>query len=115
LAVGGGLPDIENGAGDGLAGFHVADRSVHEGHTAIGLGVLDDAVAESAEGSVGGPEGAENNVGGGGDTILGDNLVGDLIDETEESQLGRFFFFFNLLRMYDGETHDSRPITSQMR
>lgn len=57
---------------------------MHESNTAIGLGVLNDAVAESAEGSVGGPEGAENDVGGGGDTILGDDLVGDLIDETNE-------------------------------
>lgn len=83
LAVGRGLPDIEDGTGDGLAGFHVTDGTVHEGDATIGLGVLDDAVAESAEGSVGGPEGAENNVGGGGDTILSDDLVGDLIDETE--------------------------------
>jgi hypothetical protein len=73
---------------------------VHESDTAIGVGVLNDAVAESAEGGVGRPEGAENDVGGRGDTILGDDLVGDLIDETMKSVsfhfdfLGFLYFYF---------------------
>jgi hypothetical protein len=82
LAVGRGLPDIEDSTDNGLAGLHVLNGTVHEGNTAIGLGVLDDAVAESAEGRIGRPEGAEDNVGGGGDAVLGNNLVGDLIDKT---------------------------------
>lgn len=89
LAVGGGLPDIEDGSSNRLASLHVADGTVHESDTAIGLGILDDAVAESTEGSVGRPEGAENDVGGGGDTVFGDDLVGDLIDKAEKiSQFG---------------------------
>jgi hypothetical protein len=64
LAVGRGLPDVENCALDGLAGFHVLDNTVHVGDTAVGIRVLDDAVAESAEGSIGRPEGTENDVGG---------------------------------------------------
>jgi hypothetical protein len=55
---------------------------VHVGDTAVGLRVLDDAVAESAEGSIGRPEGTENDVGGGGETVLGDDLVGDLVNQT---------------------------------
>lgn len=62
LAVGRGLPDVQDGADDGLAALHILDHTVHESNTAIGLRVLDDAVAESAEGSVGRPEGAENDV-----------------------------------------------------
>lgn len=100
LAVGRGLPDVEDGADDRLAGLHVPEDTVHESDTAIGLRVLDDAVAESAEGGVGRPEGAENDVGGRGDTVLGDDLVGDLIDETKESVSFHFgflgFLFFIL-------------------
>ena len=84
LAVGRGLPDVENGALDGLAGFHVLDNTVHVGDTAVGIRVLDDAVAESAEGSIGRPEGTENDVGGGGETILSNDLVGDLVNETNK-------------------------------
>lgn len=84
LAVGRGLPDIQDGTDDRLAGLHILDHTVHESNTAMGVRVLDNAVAESAEGSVGRPEGAENDVGGGGNTILGDDLVGDLIDKTNE-------------------------------
>lgn len=82
LAVGGGLPDIEDGTDDGSASLHVLQDTVHVGDLSVGVGVLDDAVAKLTEGSVGRPEGAENDVGGGGDTVLGDDLVGDLIDET---------------------------------
>lgn len=83
LAVGGSLPDVEDGALDGLAGLHVPEDTVHEGDLAVRVGVLDDAVAELAEGSVGGPEGTEDDVGGGGDTVFGDDLVGDLIDKAD--------------------------------
>jgi hypothetical protein len=54
---------------------------VHVGGLALGVRVLDDAVAESTEGSVGRPEGTEDNVGGRGKALFGDDLVGDLIDE----------------------------------
>jgi hypothetical protein len=43
--------------------------------------VLDDAAAEWAEWGVGRPEGAENG-GGGGICSLGDELVGNFIDES---------------------------------
>jgi hypothetical protein len=94
LAVGRGLPDIEDGTGDRLAGLHVPNGTVHEGDTAIRVRVLDDAVAESTERGIGRPEGTENNVGGGGDAIFGDNFVGNLIDETSKSVSDCFLFFF---------------------
>lgn len=84
LAVGRGLPDVEDCADDRLAGLHVLNGAVHESDTAIRLGILDDAVAEGAEGGVGGPERAENDVGSRGDAVLGDDLVGDLINKTNE-------------------------------
>lgn len=83
MAVGRGLPDVEDSADDRLAGLHIGNGTVHKSDTAIRLGILDDAVAESAEGGVGRPEGAENDVGCRGETVLGDDLVGDLIDETD--------------------------------
>lgn len=82
FAVGGGLPDVEHGALDGLACFHVRDDSVHVGDFAIGVGVLDDAVAEFAEGSVGRPEGAENDIGGGGEALFGDDFVCNFVDQS---------------------------------
>jgi hypothetical protein len=82
LTVGRGLPDIEDGASNGLAGLHVCEDTVHKGGLSVRLGVLDDAVTEGAEGSAGRPEGAENDVGGRGQALLGDDLVGDLVDET---------------------------------
>jgi hypothetical protein len=81
LSVGRGLPDIEDGSFDGGSGFQVLEDAVHVGGLALGVRVLDDAVAESTEGSVGRPEGTEDNVGGRGKTLFGDDLVGDLIDE----------------------------------
>lgn len=80
-SVGGGLPDVKNGVLDGRASLHVLDDTVHVGDLTGGEGVLDDAVTQSAEGSVGRPEGTQNNVGGGGETLLSDNLVGDLINK----------------------------------
>jgi hypothetical protein len=57
----------------------------------MGIGVLDDAVAECAEGGVGRPEGTEDDVGCGGDTVFGDDLVGDLIDKADKKKV-RFCF-----------------------
>lgn len=94
LAVGGGLPDIEDSTGDWLASFHVPNGTVHEGNATIGFGILNDAVTESAEGCIGRPEGAEDNVGGGGDAILSDNLVGDLINKTKLMSVFSLFYLF---------------------
>jgi hypothetical protein len=69
---------------------------VHESDTALGVRVLDDTIAKCAERSIGRPEGAEDDVGGGGDTVLGDDLVGDLIDETGNMLVfacSLFYFF----------------------
>lgn len=55
---------------------------MHEGDLAFRVGVLDDAVTERTERSIGRPEGAKDDIGGGSDSLLGDNLVGDLINET---------------------------------
>lgn len=85
LAVGGGLPDVEHGVGNGLARGDVADDTVHLGHAALGRDtVLDDGATVLAEGGVGGPEGPENGGRGGLETLLDNNLVGDLINKAEE-------------------------------
>ena len=81
LAVGRSLPDVENSALNGLAGVHVLDNTVHECNSATLVGILNDAVTELTERSVGRPEGTENDVGSGRHALLGDNAVGDLVDE----------------------------------
>lgn len=88
LAVGRRLPDVENGAGDGLAGGDVTDHTVHLGDAAVGgNAILDDAATELTERSVGRPKGAENGRGGRVDLAISDNLVGNLVDEAEEGVL----------------------------
>lgn len=78
-AVGAGLPDVEDGAGDGLAGEQVADGAVHLAHAAVGRRVLDDAGAVVAEGRVGRPEGAEDGRRRRVNVTLGNDLVGNLV------------------------------------
>lgn len=60
FAVGAGLPDVEDGAGDGLAGEEIGDGAVHLAHAALGVGVLDDGAAVVAEWRIRGPEGPED-------------------------------------------------------
>lgn len=57
LAVGRGLPDVEDGVRDGLAGHQVADDAMHQTHAAVGSRVLDDGASILAERGVGGPKG----------------------------------------------------------
>lgn len=89
LAVGAGLPDVEHRPRDGLARQEVRDGAVHLAHAArLGRRVDDDAAAQVAEGRVRRPEGAEDGGGGGVDVGLGDDLVGDLIDEAVKRRVG---------------------------
>lgn len=81
LAVGRGLPDVQHGPDDGLAGFHVGQSAVHVCHLAVGVGVLDDGVTQTAEGSVGGPEGTQDHVGGRRCAVVEHDLVGDLVHQ----------------------------------
>lgn len=60
FAVGAGLPDVEDGVRDGLAGEQIRDGAVHQSNAAGGVGVLDDGAAVFAEGGVGRPEGAQD-------------------------------------------------------
>lgn len=60
LAVGRGLPDVEDSAGNGLAGEKVSDGAVHLADLAVRGRVLDDGGAVVAEGGVGRPEGTED-------------------------------------------------------
>lgn len=99
LSVRGGLPYIEDCSRNGLAGFHIPDHTVHVGDFAVGVGVLDDAVAEVAEGGVGRPEGAEDDVGGGRGAIFGDDFVGDFVDETVRSACLLDIFISLLVRL----------------
>jgi hypothetical protein len=81
LAVGAGLPHVEDGVGDTLTGVNVADDTVEECKLTILGHVLDDTATELAEGSLGRPEGAEDAGGGGSLSSVGDDLVVDLVDE----------------------------------
>lgn len=65
LAVGRGLPDVDDGVGDALARQRICDPAVGECDEAAGGGAHDDAVAEVAPRSVGAPEGAEDGGRGG--------------------------------------------------
>lgn len=84
LAVGAGLPHVEDGVGDTLAGVDVADDTVEECELTILGHILDDAAAEVAEGGLGRPERTEDTGGGGSLAAFGDDLVVDLVDEAEE-------------------------------
>lgn len=82
LAVGTGLPHVEHGVGNTLAGLSVPDDTVEVGELAILGHVQDDAVAVLPEGSLGRPERSQNGRRCGRQVVLSDNLVVDLIDET---------------------------------
>lgn len=82
LAVGRSLPDVENSTLNGSTSLHILEDTVHVCNSATLLVVLNDAVAELTERCVGRPEGAENDVGGGGHALLGNNAVGNLVDES---------------------------------
>ncbi len=86
LAVGAGLPDVEDGVGDGLAGEEVGDGAVHAADLAAGGRVLDDGGAVVAEGGVGGPEGAEDGGGGRVNVAFCDDFVCDFVDEAAYKQ-----------------------------
>ena len=82
LAVGRCLPDIEDGACDGGARFHIPQHTVHKCNLAVRVGILNNGVTEFAEGGVGRPEGAEDNVRGGRETLFGNDAVRDFVNET---------------------------------
>lgn len=81
LAAGRGLPDVDDGVGDGLLGDEVGDAAVHQGDLAA-VRAAHDGVAVVAEGGVRRPEGAED--GGRGRDVVGleGELVGDLVHQT---------------------------------
>lgn len=83
LAVGAGLPHVEDGVGDALAGVDVLDDAVEEGELAVLGHVLDDAGTEVAEGGFGGPEGTEDGGGCGRAAVVGGDGVVDFVDEAE--------------------------------
>jgi len=60
LAVGAGLPHVEDGARDGLAGFGVLDDTVEKCELPVFRHVLDYAAAKVPEWCFGGPERSEN-------------------------------------------------------
>jgi hypothetical protein len=81
LAVGAGLPHVEDGVGDTLASVDVADDTVEECELTVLGHILDDAATEIAEGGLGRPEGTEDAGGRGSLSTVGDDLVVDLVDE----------------------------------
>lgn len=108
LAVGAGLPHVEDGVGDARPGVGVEDGAVEVGELAVLGHVLDDAGAEVAEGGVGGPEGAEDGGGGGLGAGVGDDGVVDLVDE---ARLCQKWIWKNRCK----GTYDSMPRMSQTR
>jgi len=123
LAVGRGLPDVKDGARDALARRQVRDGAVHLGDAAARARVLDDGATQVAEGRVGRPERPQDGRRGGVDIALGNDLVGDLVNEPV-----RFSRVSNAVRPIGsagggqstpkwecGNTHDSKPSTSEMR
>ncbi len=80
--VGRSLPDIKYSARDGLAGHEITDDPVHEAHTSIRSGVLDDGCTVITERNIRGPEGSQNGRGRRVHARVGDNLVGDFVDES---------------------------------
>lgn len=75
------LPHVEDSVGDSGMGVGVEDSSVEVCELSVGGHVLHDGGAEVAEGGVGGPEGAENGGGGGGEVVFGYDFVVDFVDE----------------------------------
>lgn len=61
LAVGAGLPHIEDGIRDALSGINILDLSVEEGDLTLGGHVLNDSGAEIPEGCLGRPEGSKDS------------------------------------------------------
>jgi hypothetical protein len=55
LAVAGSLPDVDDGASDGLLGHHITHRTVHERYLAV-MRILHDAAAKRAKRCIRGPE-----------------------------------------------------------
>jgi len=85
LAIGRGLPDVDDSVGNTLLGDEVGHGAVHERHLSVGRRVLDDRATGRAEGCMGRPEGPED--GGGGGDLAGfvHVLVSDLINERFEA------------------------------
>lgn len=80
-AVGRRVPDVELGAGDGLAADEVGHAPEHVGVVGVGEVVEHDAVAHVALGRVLAPEGAEDGRRGGQVVGGGGERVGDFVDE----------------------------------
>ena len=88
LAIRRRLPNVEDSAGDGLAGGDVTNHTVHLGNTALGgNAILEDLAAEGAERSIGRPEGTQDRGRGGINVTLSDDLMGDLVNEAVKSML----------------------------
>jgi hypothetical protein len=81
FAIRRGLPDVENGSWDALAGGEVGDGAVHPADPTALAGVLDYGGAEIAERRVWRPEGPENRGRGRVDIALGNDFVGDFVHQ----------------------------------
>ena len=108
LAVGAGLPHVEDGVGDTLACIDVADDTVEECELTVLGHILDDAGAVVAEGGLGRPEGSEDARGCGSLSCVGDDLVVDLVDEPWKVSVCFSTCAIEL-------TYDSMPRMSQTR
>ena len=87
LAVGAGLPHVEDSAWDATASLGVLDDTVEKCELPVFWHVLDHAAAKVPEGCFRGPERSENNGRCGSDAIVGDNCVVDLVNETGQKLL----------------------------
>lgn len=88
-AVGGGLPDVDFGGGQGFAGAGALDDAVHEGDFAVGGRVEGDGAAVGAGGGVVAEEGAEDGGGGGELGCVAGLLICDLVDKAAKFMRNR--------------------------
>ena len=87
LAVGAGLPHVEDSVRDALAGVDVFDDTMEKRELPVFWHVLDYVGAKLPEWRFRGPERSENSGGRGSAAIVCNNLVVDLVDETRQTLL----------------------------
>lgn len=97
LAVGAGLPHIEDCTRDALAGVDVLHDTVEKRELPVFWHILDYAGAKVPEWCFWGPERSENSGGCGSATVVSNDPVVDLVDETRQTLLA-----------IDGRVHDVR-------
>lgn len=111
--IGGSLPDINFGMGEGFARVGARNLTVHEGDLSVARGIKGDCGAILANGRVGAPEGPEDGARGRGLPCFGGGADRNVVDEAGNRKKVRH------LKVCSGRwegavAYDSRPSTSHM-